>query len=96
MKRLFARGVGAIVIAFESNVPGFNPPPFRRSASSRSGLTGCFELPEHVGLAGPRVPPMKKLPLAGGARATFSSGSPPRVLCAVGWRSARSLPPFRR
>jgi hypothetical protein len=35
-------------------VPGLNPPPFRRSAFSRSGLTGCFELTEHIGLAGPQ------------------------------------------
>jgi hypothetical protein len=34
----------------ESNVPGLNPPAFRRSASSRSGPTGCFELAEHVGI----------------------------------------------
>jgi hypothetical protein len=29
---------------FDEHVPGLNPPPFRRSASSRSDRIGCFEL----------------------------------------------------
>src|SRR5262245_63447577 len=53
--------------------------PLQAVSFQQVGSDGCFEPAEHVGLAGPRVPPMKKLPLAGGAGATFSR--------------ARSLPP---
>jgi hypothetical protein len=87
------RVIRPLQIRLQSNVPGLNPPPCRRSAFSQSGLTERRELAEHIGLAGPQVPPMKKLPLAGGAGATFSR-SPRRAFpSAVGWRSARSLPP---
>src|SRR5262249_35999168 len=55
------------------------PTAFQAVSFQQVGSDGCFEPAEHVGLAGPRVPPMKKLPLAGGAGATFSR--------------ARSLPP---
>ena len=55
------------------------PTAFQAVSFQQVGSDGCLEPAEHVGLAGPRVPPMKKLPLAGGAGATFSR--------------ARSLPP---
>src|SRR5262249_24411789 len=48
-----------------------NPPAFQAVSFQQVGSDGCFEPAEHVGLAVPRVPPMKKLPLAGGAGATF-------------------------
>src|SRR5262245_46867196 len=48
------------------------PTAFQAVSFQQVGSDGCFEPAEHVGLAGPRVPPMKKLPLAGVAGATFS------------------------
>src|SRR5262249_54424647 len=55
------------------------PTAFQAVSFQQVGSDGSFQPAEHVGLAGPRVPPMKKPPLAGGAGATFSR--------------ARSLPP---
>ena len=68
------------------------PGPTRR----RSGRIGGFEQSGHVGIAGTTIVTMNKLPLAGGAAATFSRGPRRAFLSAVGCRSARSLPPFRR
>jgi hypothetical protein len=48
--------------AFQSHVPGLNPPPFKRSASSRSDLIGSFDLRstwdshEHARLCTPSSP----------------------------------------
>src|SRR5215475_1165545 len=73
--RALARFFGPVLVQRARS----KPTAFQTVSFQQVGSDGCFEPAEHVGLAGPRVPRMKKLPLAGGAGATFSR--------------ARSLPP---